>query len=269
MLHFRTLPLGNIPKTKGICPTNRDFTQTGGTHLAPTITENDMTARPIFHQLDIPTGADGDTTFPFEMQPIVQIADGRVKACELLYRGAMPADWALVDAAMIGFLSKPRIGLPPLFVNVSDDILMARSVDDFTKVVSANDVTFELSEAITGYCNRVAIADRVNQMIDVGARVALDDFGAGRDGLERLYSLRDVAAVKIDREFLLACMNRPDARRMLCMLVAQWRREGIKSIAEGVETEAMFAFAKAADVDLVQGWFVDSLVGMNLMGEDS
>ena len=33
-----------------------------------------------------------------------------------------------------------------------------------------------------------------------------------------------------------------------------------KSIAEGVETEAMLAFAKAVDVDLVQGWFVDSLV---------
>jgi EAL domain-containing protein (putative c-di-GMP-specific phosphodiesterase class I) len=226
-----------------------------------------MTARPIFHHLDIPSGSDGTTTIPFEMQPIVQIADGRVKACELLYRGARPADWAKVDAAMIRFLSTPQVGLPPVFINLSDDILMAQKADDFSQVVTANDVTFELSEAVSGYCNRVAIANRLNQLIDVGARVALDDFGAGRDGLERLYSLRDVAAVKIDREFLLTCMNRPDACRMLRMLVAQWRREGIKSIAEGVETEAMFAFAQAANVDLVQGWFVDTLVGMNLMGE--
>ena len=144
---------------------------------------------------------------------------------------------------------------------------MACSVDDFSKVVSANDVTFELSEAVSGYCNRVAIAGRVNQLIERGARVALDDFGAGRDGLERLYSLRDVAAVKIDREFVLACMNRPDARRMLCMLIAEWRRQGIRSIAEGVENAEMFAFAQSIEVDLVQGWFVDSLVGMDLMGE--
>lgn len=96
--------------------------------------------------------------------------------------------------------------------------------------------------------------------------MALDDFGAGRDGLDRPYSIRNVAAVKLDGEFLLTCMKRPDARRILHMLVAQWRREGIKSIAEGVETEAMFAFAQAVDVDLVQGWFVDTLVGMNLMG---
>lgn len=228
--------------------------------------ETKLTARPIFHHLDIPAGADG-TTIPFEMQPIVQIADGRVKAFELLYRGVRPPEWAKVDAATINFLSTPRTGLPPLFINLSNDVLMAHNACDLSQVVSANDVTFELSESVSGYCERAAIADKVNQLIDVGARVALDDFGAGRDGLERLYSIRDVAAVKLDREFLLTCMKRPDARRMLHMLVAQWRREGIKSIAEGVENEAMFAFAQAADVDLVQGWFVDTLVGMNLLGE--
>ena len=226
-----------------------------------------MTARPTFRHLDIPASLESSATIPFEMQPIMQIADGRVKAYEVLYRGVMPADWAQVDAAMIRFLSEPHDGLPSLFVNLSDDILMTQSIDDFIKVVSANNVTFELSEAVSGYSNRVAIANKVNQMTDAGARVALDDFGAGRDGLDRLYSLRDVSAVKIDREFLLACMNRPDASRMLSMLVSQWRREGIKSIAEGVETEAMFAFARAANVDLVQGWSVDALVGMNMRNE--
>ena len=29
----------------------------------------------------------------------------------------------------------------------------------------------------------------------------------------------------------------------------------------------MLAFAQAADVDLVQGWDVDTLVGMNLLAE--
>lgn len=97
-------------------------------------------------------------------------------------------------------------------------------------------------------------------MIGVGARVALDDFGAGRDGLERLYAIRNVVAVKIDREFLLTCMQRQDACRMLTMLIAQWRSEGIRSVAEGVETESMFEFARKMNVDLVQGWFVDGLV---------
>jgi EAL domain-containing protein (putative c-di-GMP-specific phosphodiesterase class I) len=48
------------------------------------------------------------------------------------------------------------------------------------------------------------------------------------------------------------------------MLIAQWLQEGIKSIAEGVENQAMFAFAQAINVALVQGWFVDILVRMSL-----
>lgn len=227
--------------------------------------EMNMTARPIHHHLDIP--AEGGITIPFEMQPIVRVADGRVKACELLYRGTRPANWAEVDAAVLSFLSTARPALPPMFVNLSNEALIARPADAFAQVMSANDVTFELSEAVSGYIDRAEIAEKVNKLLDVGARVALDDFGAGRDGMERLYSIRSVAAVKIDREFLLTCMHRPDARRMLCMLVSQWRREGINSIAEGVETQAMFAFAQALKVDLVQGWYVDSAVGMNLLGD--
>lgn len=226
-----------------------------------------MTARPILHHLDIPSSTDDSTTLPFEMQPIVQIADGRVVAFELLYRGARPADWATVDASVVRFLSTPRPHLPPLFINLSNDIVMTHKPGDLSRVVTANNVIFELSEEVSGYRERAAIADRINQLIEVGARVALDDFGAGRDGLERLYSIRDVAAVKLDREFLVTCMKRPDACRMLHMLVAQWRKEGIKSIAEGVETEEMLAFAQAADVDLVQGWYVDTLFGMNLLAE--
>lgn len=223
-----------------------------------------MTARPAIHHLEIPSGTASGVVFPFEMQPIMQVADSRVMAYELLYRGARPAEWSAVDGAVIRYLGIPRPTLPPVFVNLSNDILISNNSSDFALAISANDVTFELSEALSGYTDRTTIAERVNQLIDVGAKMALDDFGAGRDGLERLYAVRNVTAVKIDREFLLTCMQRQDARRMLCMLIAQWRREGIKSVAEGVENEAMLTFARGLDVDLVQGWFVDRLVGMNL-----
>jgi EAL domain-containing protein (putative c-di-GMP-specific phosphodiesterase class I) len=226
-----------------------------------------MTARPIFRHLDVPVDEPAGAAFAFEMQPIVQLADGRVKAYEMLYRGPRPADWAKVDSAVLSFLGTHRPGLQPLYVNLSNDALMAHSADAFQAIVSANDVTFELSEAVSGYSDRAVIAEKVNELISVGARMALDDFGAGRDGLERLYAIRNAAVVKIDREFLLTCMQRQDARRILVLLVAEWRREGVKSIAEGVETAEMFTFAQAMNVDLVQGWWVDDLVGRNLLGE--
>lgn len=226
-----------------------------------------MTGRPIFMHLDVPTGAVDGGAIPFEMQPIMRLADGRVTAYELLYRGARPVDWTAVDAAVIRFLGEHRAGLSPLYVNLSNDVLMAHGIESFAQAAAANDITFELSESVSGHSERAAIAEKVNLLIGAGARVAVDDFGAGRDGLERLYAIRQVAAVKIDREFLLTCMIRQDARHVLSMLVAHWRREGMRSIAEGVETEAMFAFAQQVDVDEVQGWYVDSLIGMNLVGD--
>jgi EAL domain-containing protein (putative c-di-GMP-specific phosphodiesterase class I) len=253
----------NPPETKGICQSNRGLHKARELRSSRTDIETHMTARPTFFHLEVPSDAGDGATFPLEMQPIVQIDDGRVKAWELLYRGPQPADWTKVDAAVLRFLSTPR-ALPPIFINLSNDSLIAHDASAFFNVAIANDVTFELSEAVSGYADRDAIAAKVNELIDGGARVALDDFGAGRDGLERLYALRDVAAVKIDREFVLTCMRRQDARRMLAMLVSQWRRDGIKSIAEGIETGEMFAFAKAIDVDCVQGYFVDGLVGMTL-----
>jgi EAL domain-containing protein (putative c-di-GMP-specific phosphodiesterase class I) len=224
-----------------------------------------MIGRPIFKHLHVPSGASGGGTIPFEMQPIMRLADGSVTAYELLYRGQRPADWMAVDTAVIQFLIQDQTGLGPVYVNLSDDVLMAHGVELFAQAASANDVTFELSESVSGYCERKAIAAKVNQLIDAGVRVALDDFGAGRDGLERLYSVRKVAAVKIDREFLMTCMRRPDACHLLCMMVANWRREGVRSIAEGVENAAIFEFAQQITVDEVQGWYVDSLVGMGLI----
>lgn len=226
-----------------------------------------MTARPFFNHLEIPSTTAAGVIYPFEMQPIVHVDDGRILAFELLYRGPRPAEWLEVDKAVLRYLSAPRPGLPPVFVNLSNDILTSNNVDDFAQATRANNVTFELSEAVSGYADRAAIAEKVNNLLAVGARIALDDFGAGRDGLERLYSIRSVSAVKIDREFMVTCMQRQDARRMLHMLVAQWRLDGIKSIAEGVETEALFSLARSLEVDLVQGWYVDSLVCMNLTGE--
>jgi hypothetical protein len=88
------------------------------------------------------------------MQPIVQVADGSVKVFEFLYRGARPTDWAEIDSAVLNFLSAHRPGLPPVYINLSNEILISGKAVEFTQVATANDVTFELSEAVSGYCDR-------------------------------------------------------------------------------------------------------------------
>lgn len=219
-----------------------------------------MTARPTIRYLEVPPATPVQETLAFEMQPIVWLGSGAVHAYELLYRGPRPVDWCDVDSAVMEFLTCPRAGLNPLFINLSNQTLISHDVDVFVRVASANDVTFELSEAMAGHAERASIAEKVNRMISAGARVALDDFGAGRDGLERLYSLQGPSVVKVDRDFILTCMQREDACRVLKMLVAEWRRAGVKSLAEGIENASMFEFAQTIDVDLVQGWWVDAMV---------
>lgn len=195
----------------------------------------------------------------FELQPIVNAVTTEVLGYEFLFRGAHPENWLDIDAALLSYLSRPR-SVPRIFINLSNPGLMEHTVAQFMTVSRANNVIFEISESVNEYAEREAIAQKVNAMIASGVSVALDDFGAGRDSLERLYSLAQPTAVKIDRAFLLTCMRREDAESTLRHMIEQWRSNGILSIAEGVETAEVLAFARSIGADLAQGWFVDRLM---------
>ncbi|MCC2958713.1 EAL domain-containing protein [Massilia sp. IC2-477] len=196
---------------------------------------------------------------PFELQPVMRFSTMEVERYEMLYRGKMPTSWQAVDEAVIFFLSTERPHLPPLFVNVSNEALLTVADDIFTKASSSNDVVFELSEAFAGYADCRSISVKANLLITNGARLALDDFGAGRDGLDRFYSLEGISTVKIDRNFIATCMARPDAAETLKHLITQWKAQAVSSVAEGLETESMFDFAHEIGIEMAQGWYVDAL----------
>lgn len=195
----------------------------------------------------------------FEAQPIVSLRAGNIVGHELLYRGEQPIDWALVDAALVRYLQVAR-SHPLLFVNLSNRGLLSALGNDMIQASQLNGVIFELSESVAEYAQRADIAKKVNALIERGVRVAIDDFGAGRDSLSRLYELGPTTAVKIDRVFLQTCARRADAAKTLQHLVQQWREAGVLSIAEGVENADLYEFASVVGFDMVQGWHVDTLV---------
>jgi len=201
----------------------------------------------------------------FEAQPIVSLRAGDVVGYELLYRGEQPSEWSLVDAALVRYLQAAR-SHPLLFVNLSNGGLLKASVDELVLASERNGVIFELSESVAEYALRADIAEKVNTLIGRGVKVAIDDFGAGRDSLERLYELGPTTAVKIDRLFLQTCARRADAARTLQHLVQQWREAGVLSIAEGVENTDLYEFARIVGCDMVQGWHVDALVSQRQRG---
>lgn len=207
----------------------------------------------------VPTLGDPTKIILFEAQPIVAVADGSIVGHELLYRGTRPAHWPAVDAAMVQFLRTSR-GLPLMFVNLSNQGLMEIPFCDLVEASAANPIVFELSESVSEYSMHETIAAKVNALIESGVRVAVDDFGTGRDSLERIYQLSSMHAVKVDRLFLQTCASRDDAGATLRFFVKRWREAGIWSIAEGVEDAALYEFARSVGVDMVQGWHIDSLV---------
>jgi EAL domain-containing protein (putative c-di-GMP-specific phosphodiesterase class I) len=207
----------------------------------------------------VPSVTEASTMLRFEAQPIVSLRADVVVGYELLYRSAFPSDWTAVDAALVKYLQVARAH-PLLFVNLSNQGLLAAAFEDLVQASKSNDVIFELSESVMEYTQREQIAAKVNALIERGVRVAIDDFGAGRDSLERLYELGATTAVKIDRLFLQTCVRRTDAASTLQHLIQQWRTAGVVSIAEGVESESLYEFARAVGCDMVQGWHVDRIV---------
>lgn len=80
-------------------------------------------------------------------------------------------------------------------------------------------------------------AAQLTRLRQSGFEVALDDFGTGFSSLARLRSF-DLDWVKIDRAFLSEIGQRPDHETLPDMIVTLSRQLGLKSLAEGVETEA-------------------------------
>lgn len=210
-------------------------------------------------QYFVPSATGEATMLRFEAQPILALRADEILGYELLYRGAHPCEWSQIDAALVRYLQVAR-SHPLLFINLSNQGLLDAAFDDLVQAADKNMVVFELSESVTEYAQRACIAEKVNALIERGVSVAIDDFGAGRDSLERLYELAPTAAVKIDRLFLQTCARRDDAASTLQHLVRQWRSAGIISIAEGVENASLFEFARFVGCDSVQGWHVDALL---------
>ena len=89
---------------------------------------------------------------------------------------------------------------------------------------------------------------------DQGFGVALDDLGAGFSSLSALAALRP-DYVKIDRS-LIQNVHKDAYRAVIARKLLEIAQElGIRSVAEGIETEEEYAWAKEHGADLVQGYY--------------
>ena len=90
-----------------------------------------------------------------------------------------------------------------------------------------------------------------------GIRFSIDDFGTGFSSLSYLTRL-PVSSIKIDKAFVTAMDEGGSAgtsnKKLITAMINLAHSIDLKVVAEGVETEAQFAFLKDARCNLVQGY---------------
>jgi diguanylate cyclase (GGDEF)-like protein len=93
----------------------------------------------------------------------------------------------------------------------------------------------------------------LSKLTDAGMQIAIDDFGTGYSSLAYLKRF-SLSSLKIDRSFVKDLPAPKDLA--ICRSVFSMSRElGLKSVAEGVETEEQWHILRDAGCDAIQGYF--------------
>jgi len=120
--------------------------------------------------------------------------------------------------------------------------------------LSAKRLELEITEGVLvdDFARVTAI---LRQLKALGARVAIDDFGAGYSSLAYLQSF-PFDKIKIDRSFVSGLPDNANSQAIVRAIVGLGRGLGVPLIAEGVETQAQLDFLRAAGCGEAQGFFI-------------
>ena len=96
-------------------------------------------------------------------------------------------------------------------------------------------------------------ASTVAKLVELGVGVSLDDFGTGYSTLAQLTRL-GISEIKLDPALVSGLPDRPEQSMTVKSLVRLAQSLGIRSIGEGVETEATAAALRMIGCEGAQGW---------------
>jgi EAL domain-containing protein (putative c-di-GMP-specific phosphodiesterase class I) len=99
----------------------------------------------------------------------------------------------------------------------------------------------------------------VRQLRALGVRIAMDDFGTGHSSLSALRNL-PFDKIKIDRCFIHDLLSNHDSRAIIQAVVQLANSLGIKTTAEGIETQGELDYLKRVGCTEGQGYFLSKPV---------
>lgn len=129
---------------------------------------------------------------------------------------------------------------------------LARHVVEYD--VKPQQLELEITES-TAMSNPEATLATLYELKKLGFKLAIDDFGTGHSSYE--YLLRfPVDTLKIDRSFITDIAEARQNRAIVRSMTTLSQGLGLKTVAEGVETQRQCDYLDALDVDDVQGFLL-------------
>jgi EAL domain-containing protein (putative c-di-GMP-specific phosphodiesterase class I) len=202
-------------------------------------------------------------------QPLVSLSTGRVLGYEALSRfpdppGRAPDSW---------FSQASRCGMGPRLEAVALRAALARghdrpsgtflSVNLSPSALASHEVQAVLPADMSGLVVEITEQELANDLDaleahlaalrDRGARIALDDAGAGYSGLQQVMRVQpDI--IKLDRSLVQGVDSDPAKEALIDSFVRFARRTGASVLAEGIETMEELRLLADLDVSYGQGF---------------
>jgi diguanylate cyclase (GGDEF)-like protein len=167
-------------------------------------------------------------------------------------------DWALVEACrQMRLVGEQNLKLPRVAINISPQQFKPAFVSRVIEVLDNSGLTpsmleLGLSEGILMDHDH-DILKFLQELKSIGVYLSLENFGTLHAPLNYL-SRYPLDEIKIDRSFVADCDKRRDAARLVKAIIAMANSLGLRTVAEGVETEGEYRFLQSNGVSVMRGY---------------
>ncbi len=190
------------------------------------------------------------TITPSEFIPIAESTGQIIQIGEWVLRKAVSQLKSWLDAGMTPMVVSINLSavqfrqpnLPELITSILNEIDLPNQY-----------LELELTEAATME-NPAAAIEMMNKLHQCGIRMSIDDFGTGYSSLSYLKKFM-VYKLKIDQSFVRDLTDDPEDKAIVTAIINMASSIGIKTIAEGVETQGQLDFLRLQGCDEVQGYY--------------
>jgi len=215
-------------------------------------------------------------------QPQCDVASGRIFGAEALLRWQDPQEGLISPARFIPVAETSGLIAPIGQWVLQEACLQAQrwraaGLGSMTMAVNVSPRQFALSDLVavvgdalaqSGFpatcleleITESALAERpeqalalLNQLGDLGLRLAVDDFGTGYSSLAHIKRF-PIDVLKIDQSFVREIPESGDDMAISSAIIAMGHSLGLSVLAEGVETQAQLDFLRGRGCDSYQGY---------------